>query len=1698
MVGKTYGKIMAFLLAVILTVSMIPSAIITNAAPINLALQITYKEDIHRYELSYAAIPQPAKTVISWHEPDGSLYETTQAGSYEAGTVKFYFDFLPDHIYDITAEAYVNMDDVAPYAAGSTYYLADITFTGESFNVMAKMSDIEDMYPELDDLPGQAVSAQSGNHPKMRLKWKVPTIYNTATGTVESVTSLNPARNQFLTLLSQPDAAIATVGFQISMRKGKASPVLLNFNTTYDDLVAGDDLDADVVKDMILEGTAKEITGIENGDVTSADGFVTLVLDETNGIEPGTEYEMTDIGIIFKNTAGEQIPVRRTHLETGQNNHFPVSNIDNAFSDYGGNLTSIYTPMQFEISKVDVDKVQVIFKRIVNGVYPELFYQVQYAPRIDDLYTQTQSWVKIPGTTLTGDYGSEIIEIPVSGTSNPEYYFRVVFFDSSSGDPISSSLCLNLQLLGIDSGKPPLPREIAADPIYAGRDTVTVPDTDVGGGDVEIPRSDLRLSFEKPLNWKLIPDWTAYRNSDYAPEDFTFHIILSTYLPGVSSSPETREIGLGQTEWIYMPVKQKRVLVIGKKDLIEDPNDPDRLVCTIPGDRLFWDYTANNGAGAPITNENNEDPSEDGVAGDYPGFLVPNTTYYMQIFTSRYEHNDEIYADLWGDAAGLAAGIRENLSFVSPIISFTTWPLNELPVPVPNVRPENNVAVDPATGGIVFNGITVNYQRIMTETEWNRYTIVIDGREIVYEFYISQDASDEGSFALAATSSAQYPADSNIINRSVQIVNDGDGNPLKANTVYYIKARASLYAGLPPTHDLIGRSVYTPVKAITTPKIDSGSLDNITRDPRAPAEFNIAVDADGEQLLSDAWVDFSWVHAENDVAYEMICTSLDIPHDAGEDAYADDTDNAAFLEAYSEFLAAPGDKAVTIDPDDPGLSSIGFTLDNNGKITLPIRRPLLRANRTYFFSLRAVRYQVDADGNTVKTVSRWVTIPVTTKLVQKPEYLEAVRDLEIGFNVICAQPGSSADTMELFMKKKTEPDSSYQKLLRSQYSAVKDGNTYYFRIYNLEPNLWYDIKLHNKAGDIWYNNTTGTWGASAVPVEAKTRDTLHEIEVRWVGEETYTYCLEALDENDVDYETLSYSATGFTDYGYDLPNGTRIMFYKEKTNLFVDQHSPKYIYYAKISGKPDRKADGTIMDEPLKTNMTYSVKLWAVNHGDESLHIGPVTVRTDFSQKDYDEQNKRDNVADVFNMKAEELTRKLYWVIDKNSASTVRALVKGDMVSGLLQASAGETVTIDFSGELADPAAYEILIPQKVLETIAASDSRLNLRLRGAEITLNRGSIDLETLKRQSLANGAKEAMLRLRIDRKGSAVKPLPSGYKLVSKDYTLGVSGVGSRRTYAELNSMIYEILNDPDAKGPFKYGLFDRELTKVLQQAEYYSYRSHTDLLDMISGMIGAIETEMSRYLKDIIDGGSGLASNTAVSKPVSSFPGGIGVKIEYRNEPGLITPYVNYGGAGWKECPGAKGYYLSYVLFRVTEPGEYAVVASGAVMVNPGGAYGSAVEKLGAKYDLSKAFGKGTLYTANPITGQQAVMLYAVITGRDSEMVGLTPAQRAAALGIGDIVGARELNGYMDNQRSVSLVVKLYCEKAGIPAAMMKPSRTIIITNASQINNRLYQYVVLGIDLGFTRTEGNRFDATGRSSVGQILDMMSKALEMLGEI
>lgn len=1713
---KKTGKVISFLLILIFLMTGFPSDLKLFAADDEeLALEVEYNPSSYTYDVSFTPEVQPARVVLRFHTNEYNnitmqyreeIIELV-APETENGKIVVRINddlIVSNHIYDISVEVYRRIDDTAPYQEGLVYYLAGMTFTGESFNVMAKNSDIEDASPDrIRDDKNNVVRVLSGYKPAIRLSWTVPTII--VSGSLKKLTD-----PEALAALSEEDVPISRASFQLNMTVGKDSDRKLNYYAEYD---PDDD-------------TYKVKAGDEEAEVVfdSGKNTMTVTLTGDHGIEPGTEYAYTNVGIIFRDSSSAPITLRRTKLSTNRDNRFPVRNRDKAFDRISPNSTSIFTPIPFEITKIDTDKVEVRFRKILNGVYPELYYQVQDADRLDDLFSTGKSWVKIPESSLTYDdyYGYHIVNVTVTGSTNPEWYFRIVVYDSETERPITSSLAVNLQELAVDAGRPPMPKEIEVTPIYGGRAKVTVPSTDLSTGDFNIPVTHLQLSFEKPVSWRKYYNdrinnnygWDEFRSSDHDDSDYVFHIVLSSALPESNIEKDTKIIkGLSDNnnevnKEVYLPVKQKRVLVLSKKQFIQDPGDPNRIITqipignstnTVPGDNLFYDYAA----GTDLSDkENNEDPSEDGKPGDYPEFLIPNTTYYMQMFTSRYGDLAAINNEVWGDSDRLE-GLEDNISYMSPVISFTTWPLTEAIVPVPDIgyRLYTQIEDDPVTGKTRLSIIS-EFPPILTNADWKRYTDLSEKRMVKYELFISKDPEnfDATADAIYTDIYTDQTDQGNITVPIRELIDGNDREPILPNTVYYIKARASLWVIYgesdledpddPEPDQQLGSSIDTAIKSITTPKTDTDGWDNVDRHPQAPTSFDIDKDENGEDLAGDIWVDLTWDHNEKDVTYEMVCTTVPILPDALEADYEDDAFNTAFLRVYGNRGIPVENGRLLLDVRDADIIDDADLEITGKKVVMPMRGSFLQPNKIYYFSLRAVRREQAPDGSVKVTFSRWITVPVTTKMVQPPTLFEAVKDMEIGFNIVNGVAGVTADNMEVHIRKKDGLNTSYTRLSRGEFTCVQDGTVFYFRIYNLEPDQWYEVRVRNTKTNTWYDAVLKTWiTTEGAPIQEKTRNPYNEIEVRFEGEEMYTYLLEARPEDDNNYHELIYSGTGNTDYGYDT-SSVRIEYYREKFSM----DSQKYMYYTKIRG---------INYVPLKSNTLYYVKLykriWITDENGnrikaDSLHIGPVTARTDFSQADYDKDKTKDNTIDLFNDTADRLTQKLYWRIDINSGTNVRVLLKDDRIAGLLQAGKESTVTVDISSEHANASSYEILIPYKTLEAIERFNSRLNIKLLGSEITLNKGTVNLDLLKQQALAGGAREAMLILKISRRISPVKALAGDLKAASRSYELQAVAGGSRLTYAEIDRMIFDILKTPDAKGPFKYGILDRELTNVLNKLAGSSYSSHQELKDLIVSVIDKVEVELSRYIKDIIDGGSGLPANYAVAKSISEFPGKLGVKIEYTLQNGYIAPYVNYG-AGWKEPAGGKGYVMQYVLFRVEKPGEYIVAVRGQTAVQPGGTDNSALAYLSSRYDLSKVFGKGTIYLADPIKGEQAVMLYAVVTERDSELTGLTPMQKVTKLDLGSIIGASELTGYLDNQTSVSLAVRLYCAKMNIDPRYMKPSRTITIVNSNDIKSRLYPFVVLGVDLNIAELNNRRFDATGRTTIGNMLDMVARILEGL---
>lgn len=1672
---KCFKRVISVFISVIIFVGMIAPSVQPSFAANDVFNPVfTYNAATGKWDITWTPIDGAKEYMLTYHEPDKDSPEGVKSVEInkdlvaEGGKNVVSLSLLPDHIYDFTFSFIYEGSTVRfrnkyneLVESETVYFLSDITFEGTSFNNKGGLLD--NSYVTNSEEQGDPVTRViSGHEPQITLKWKVPTIFDSEKGNLVYITEAS--ENVYGKIKADDSTNISSSYFHIRMNEITDRVTPINYRTTYSG------------SEIIIKETGNKVSGFdENGFVVGKDGFVSCTLDQTNGIKAGTEYANVDIRLFFwDDNKNEQVIFSKLVYGYGSGKGFSIVNKDIVFQNIS-NIDSIFTPMHFEISKVDIDKMEVKIKKIKNRNYPNLYYQVQEAGAVSDFldgHSTLSGGIKMPDSSIPDHigWGSIIIEVPLNENGeHPQYYYRVVVTDGDSSTPLGS-LAIDLSILDNDTGTPPVPREISVQPIYKGKQEINI-----NGTDVKMPLTNIRIYFEKPLFW------------DNMVSDLTFHVLLNTYLSDNVRESENKVIGEPEVT-VKLPVTEKRVAVFGRDNIQEDERT-GRLYFELDGTKLFHDFHSD----SSLDFENDK---------DYPTFLVPNTKYYLRMFSTWAENNKKIN---WvnGDMAELS----EIISYISPVVSFTTYPTQDMPIPIPSfsldINPKDEL--DPETGKPVFNGITVDFGKVLKNEDWRNYTDVLEGRKIEYELYIS-DSNEENSFQLYETIISMYPDEypDAVLSTLVTKFPGTDGEALKPNTTYYFKMRAKLYVGEEEEPFLTGEE--TPVKYITTPKTDSGSMDDLDRLPRTPVEFSIATDENGELELTDAKVTLTWLHAEQDVTYEMVCTTKKLSPDASLEDYTDDEyhigtqSNPGFLIVYKDYKTNSNDTELNIDVLNTPLYDLGFTYNesNNRMVRFPVNLPFLKPNRLYYFSIRAVRNRGTDDA----AYSSWVSIPVTTKMVPSPKFLEAVTDVQLGFNIRLTR-GIPAEDLKVMLKKAGQPDYSYVELSRTKYSVVKDGTRYYFRLYDLEPDTWYDILAFYNDGDeiIWYDSDDEDWSRRyRSPIQMKTRNTLNEIEIRFEGESIYEYFIELRTDDYEDYITLQYDRDEEdSDYGYTLKDGSRIRFYREKTAAYVEnEENDKYMYYAKIYQVRQRKSDRTYERKPLLSNTRYYVKIWARNV-DDSNHIGPVTIRTDFSQKDYDDDYKRDEIKDLFETKADKLTKKLYFTVDEVNKTSNRILLKGGMVSNLMKAAGYQGITVDISDEKPDVQKDIIIIPMEILETLQRNNSRLTIKLAGGELILTGDTINTENLKKNAGVTGVKETMLEITVQRKEKGSVNPTLGYFYDSKVYDISFTSLAMRRTYVQINEIIYDILKEPDTSGPFKYGILDRELNKLLERESTLTYQSYADLESLIELIIDKVEEELSLYIKDIIDGGRGFSASLINRAELTELPGGVKLKILHNSSGTLSKPYVlPRGKSTWVEPSGVKGWMFPYILITAKAPGEYTVLSIPRIVIpETSGFTDPKLERLSQKYDLRKIFGR-TLYPGDFVLGDNAVNLFEIITETETEVNGLSTAAKIRYYGIEDIIPVSSINREINRGQADSLVVEVYAFKTGVTSEMMKPSTYMYIKDSEKMPDAIYNRIIIALDLGIASLEADySYNAEEKATVEELLNSIITVLELLGE-
>ena len=502
------------------------------------------------------------------------------------------------------------------------------------------------------------------------------------------------------------------------------------------------------------------------------------------------------------------------------------------------------------------------------------------------------------------------------------------------------------------------------------------------------------------------------------------------------------------------------------------------------------------------------------------------------------------------------------------------------------------------------------------------------------------------------------------------------GHELLPNTTYYIKARTRLVVQnkADPLDIRSKESIDTTILPVTTIRLGVTPPDDSERKPLAPTDFAIAADEEsGQPLVSDNSVTFSWKRQEDDVIYQLIKTTQKVnPTDEMAD-FSGDPEYLSFLQEYDLLSDNTADGAVYLDPADDSTHPGKFTYDSvTNTCTYTVDRRIF-PNKLYYFSLKAVRVDINGEIMDPPSESVWVSIPVTTSLIEAPLALEAVLGAELGFFWTDDTVGLTAEDYKVYVKGPS--DANYKLMDRSRATVIKDtdGKTYYGRARDLKADTYYDIKVTKGAGTVVYNKTS-----------VKTRDACHEIEVKWTGKALDGYAryeIAIMEEGGSEYTVL----TAADLEQYIDKTGAVLPYYPEETAQTVN--SDKICYYAKIKSANVLMPAGFAAKQPLRSNVKYYIKVRAVKVDAVdtdmiaySKYAGPVNIRTEFSQDDYDAVDREEQGKAVFLDKMDALEKRYYWRVAIGRSRSTTILLKGTRVANAMKNSPGDLFTVDLTG----------------------------------------------------------------------------------------------------------------------------------------------------------------------------------------------------------------------------------------------------------------------------------------------------------------------------------------------------------------------------------------------------------------------------------
>lgn len=1636
--GNFYMKRKLKIISVIVILSMIFPMLSGIVQPV-FADSTVIKVSIGSYDKASATarvtwdyISNATSGTLEYHVPNGTSYTTVTVPLDVTKNFLNVTGIKNDVIYDFN----VMLTD----ASGNTY-------EGQKF-FLAQVS----LYAEQVDQQSVNVAGggvETGVYPAIKYTWNMPKVFNNSTNTMSYAKDA----------LSQIDGAMKKLNFTIHMKSDKnladIKVTMKDDGTGYTAALSGEsDLTrfSDVKYEIATGKCTLYVMGVKDNTSTtpSMDDIRTNKIDAITGLStiptvidnagdshyvlphaemrPGTVYKVT-MNTMFVDALGTYVATVADGLT-----EIPLM----------GSLDYTYTPVRFQLTKDTFDNIYVKIFRINQGgvSLPKLYYEVQTSNVPSDSDTSWTTRKKLDDTYFNGEYAITV----VTGI-NPQntVYYRTVVKSDGVTDRIAS---LNLPyMMQADSARPPVPKNIIISNV-----TLVQPPLNSGITDKS---SDITITWDKPSNWDQI--------KGHLDKDVYFNFMINVNPKDMGNTPVKLEAN-GKDYGLYTAnYRLVKYVSANSPNIVENGL---KLSYTIKGFDLF---KGENSSGNTVNIANPD---------SYPTYLLPNKTYYMQMYTSLV--NDS-----------------SNISEKSLVKSFTTLSPTGRDVPIPNYLEWVNTTVVPTSATNPANA-TIQIRFDDLNIDWSNYTTNHSSDDaIIYDLYMS-NRPDLSSFVTPIGSTdPTNPGDVGFtkqtignttwvyatINQFTTLSNvQKFGNYLEPNTTYYfmLKVRLKCVNELPQYKE----SIETVLLPITTPSGEPLTPDDTEKKPLAPSDFHIALDANGNPMVTGQTVTFEWTVQENAATYNLIATSSKVaPNTKDSDpSILEDTVFKSFISTFGNMDNNSDNNPfrLTLNPKMDPLAS-NYTYDSNTKKCRYTINTWLYPNKVYYFSLRS---EVLDSGTPRSSV--WISIPVTTSLIEPPSQLQVVSNCELGFYWFDTTPNVTTENYQL--KIKTSTESAFTLLNKSQYTIVKNGSVYYGRLLKLKPRTTYNIQVIRTTDNVVLSTLTKT-----------TREDYYQIDLKWQGFAIDPYSgfeIAIKTEDDSDYVLLKNDAD--LEQYVDITTHT-YPYYIEKSNSNLNTNY--FTYNARIKLAPTKLPDGTIEHRPLKANTKYYIKVRATktDSSDQtavtpSKYVGPVNTRTEFNQDEYNDNDNITSVTAKFLDMVNKLEQEVTWDVNQKNGSTNKILVRDERLINMLQGYGRFTCTIDISKGPAYIYSDEIYMAQDILKAMKSNNRSVIIKAKDAEFTLTPNTFDtsnMQEFKNASTVTGSKDVYLKINSTQKTVTQSEIPQGTTAATKMNVLSAQTVASRQTNDAINASIKDKLYNDTS------GLIARKVA-VLKNPNNTSVKGDATAVNKyLAGLLDEIRSELSYYIEDTLNGTGYTAGAFSTKYPITKYSAAMTVKMPYKAG-AKANPYVQYeSGGSWQKLTQNLKDEDGYLSYYVTGTGKYIILSSksAADTVADTNVMKQYIKKFGQKYDLTEVFpGADTSFNSDlTVTVKEAILLYELVLEETVDKQ-ISLKNKAKNYGLDKIINTTNVNKNLTRQEAAALVIKLHCQQTGADYKKIRSSYKKRITDDNLILAKYAVPVYMCLQMNLMSLDSkSKFNPTATINRAGIITVLQKMLD-----